>query len=118
MVSGREINFKKQQILDAIKGSYGITSNVAKRLNVTWETARKYINKWEETKQALINENEAFGDFVELKAMKRIDEDSEQMIRFYLATKFKNRGFSEKHEMELTGKDGDPIKFIEIGSSE
>lgn len=102
------MNISKEKILKAIKGSHGIISTVADKLKCEWHTAQTHINKHDETKQALIDENEAFGDFVELKAMGRIKDDSEQMIRFYLATKFKKRGFTERQE--ITGAEGSPIQ--------
>ena len=103
------MKISKEKILKAIKGSHGIISTIAGKLECDWHTAQTHINKHDETKQALIDEDEWFGDYVELKAMDRIDNNSEQMIRFYLATKYKKRGFTEKQEMELTGKDGGPI---------
>jgi hypothetical protein len=36
---GRKRKFKKQDILDALKGSYGIVSEVADKLGVDWHTA-------------------------------------------------------------------------------
>jgi len=108
----------QNKMMKAIKGSNGIISTIAKNLKCEWHTAKTYIDKWEETKQALKDEQETFGDFVESKAMERINEGSETMIRFYLGTLYKKRGFTEKTEMELTGKDGNPIQTENVDKLE
>lgn len=104
---GRHRNFKKKDVLDAIDGSYGIVSTVAAKLHCNWHTADEYIKKWPETLQALSDEEESKLDFVEGKAIKKINEDDGAMIRFYLATKGKKRGFTydEKLEADETAED-------------
>nr|DAF85422.1 MAG TPA: putative terminase small subunit [Siphoviridae sp. ctzm5103] len=104
---GRHRNFKKKDVLDAIDGSYGIVSTVAEKLHCNWHTADEYIKKWPETLQALSDEEESKLDFVEGKAIKKINEDDGAMIRFYLATKGKKRGFTydEKLEADETAED-------------
>lgn len=104
---GRHRNFKKKDVLDAIDGSYGIVSTVAAKLHCNWHTADEYIKKWPETLQALSDEEESKLDFVEGKAIKKINEGDGAMIRFYLATKGKKRGFTydEKLEVDETAED-------------
>lgn len=104
---GRHRNFKKKDVLDAIDGSYGIVSTVAAKLHCNWHTADEYIKKWSETLQALSDEEESKLDFVEGKAIKKINEGDGAMIRFYLATKGKKRGFTydEKLEADETAED-------------
>lgn len=104
---GRHRNFKTKDVLDAIDGSYGIVSTVAAKLHCNWHTADEYIKKWPETLQALSDEEESKLDFVEGKAIKKINEGDGAMIRFYLATKGKKRGFTydEKLEADETAED-------------
>jgi len=45
-------NYTIDQVLDAVNNSAGVMEYVAQKLNCTWDTARKYVNKWEETKEA------------------------------------------------------------------
>lgn len=98
---GRHRNFKKKDVLDAIDGSYGIVSTVAAKLHCNWHTADEYIKKWPETLQALNDEEESKLDFVEGKAIKKINEGDGSMIRFYLATKGKRRGFTYEDKLEV-----------------
>ena len=45
-------NYTTEQVLSAIGKSSGVMEYVAKHLGCTWETARNYVNKWPETKEA------------------------------------------------------------------
>ena len=49
--------------------------------------------------QAIKDEEEKTLDFVEGKAIKKINEGDGAMIRFYLATKGKKRGFTYDEKM-------------------
>ncbi len=97
---GKAANFTKEQILTAIKNSYGIVSNVAKKLKCDWNTARKYIDKYECTKKAFDDESEIILDIAENQLANKIKEGDTQMIKYMLATKGKVRGFVEKQEID------------------
>ena len=45
-------NYTTERVLSAIGKSSGVMEYVAKHLGCTWETARNYVNKWPETKEA------------------------------------------------------------------
>ena len=45
-------NYEMDQVLAAIATSAGVMSYVAVKLGCGWEAARKYVNKWPETKEA------------------------------------------------------------------
>jgi hypothetical protein len=94
---------KKENVLKAIKGSGGIVSTVAKKLNCDWHTASKYINRWEETKEAMQDENETILDMAEGTLFNAIKDSDVQAAKWILATKGKKRGYSEKHEIEHSG---------------
>ena len=99
---GRKRNYKKQEVLDAIKDSYGIMTDIAKRLKCNWHTADEYVKKWPETLQALADESENYLDLTESACIDRIKQGDGQMIRFVLATKGKKRGYGT----EDAGNDG------------
>lgn len=87
--------YKKADILEAIKGSGGIVSTVALALKCDWHTAKKNIDKYEETREALDGELETGLDKVEGKAYERAEDGDGAMIRFILATKGRKRGYGE-----------------------
>ena len=100
--------FSKQQVLAAIPDSYGIVSQIARKLNnCAWHTAWKYVNRWEETRQAYQDENERSLDFTEGQLLARIKDGDSSMIKFHLMTKGKHRGYVERQE--VTGAEGREI---------
>lgn len=104
---GRKRIVKEKELLAAIEGCRGIISTVAARLHVGWHTAERAINDSEKASEAMSDEEETTLDFVEGKAIQRINEGDGAMIRFYLATKGKKRGFTydEKLEADETAED-------------
>jgi transposase len=90
-----------ETIIEAIKGSGGIISTIAKRLNVSWHTADKYIQQSDETKEALADEREAILDMAEGALYGSIKEGNTQDAKWLLATKGRKRGFNEKIDIDL-----------------
>jgi len=91
---GRNSRITIKELLPAIKGSRAFISVVAERLGCDWHTADKAIRRFPAAIRALEDEKETALDFVEGKAFSRIAEGDGAMIRFYLATKGKARGFT------------------------
>jgi hypothetical protein len=104
---GRKRILKKNELLEAIKGSYGIISTIAARLHCNWHTVDETIKLYPECMQALADENETVLDFTESKAIERIKDGDGTMIRFMLATKGKKRGYTyeDKLEDDAAGED-------------
>ncbi len=101
--------FSKEQVLEATKGCFGIVSTVAKRLDgCAWGTARKYIDRWAETRAAYADESERALDLSESQLLKAVQAGDGPMIRFHLATKGKQRGYTERHE--VAGVEGQPVE--------
>jgi hypothetical protein len=105
---GAPRNFTKKDILEAIKGSGGIVSTIAKKLDCRWSTANKYINEWPETKQAIEDETQTILDMCEGAIYKSVKEGNTQDAKWVLATKGKLRGFTERQE--ISGPNGGPIQ--------
>jgi len=101
----REQRFTKSKILKAIEGSGGIISNIASNLCCDWHTANKYANMYNETILALESESETLIDNAENAMHNLISSGDGMMIRYYLSTKGKKRGYVEKqvHEIEAGG---------------
>ena len=102
----------KEMVLEAIKGSGGIVSTVSKRLDCAWSTARTHIDKWDETKAAFDDERQAILDMAEGVIYNSIKEGNSQDAKWILATLGKNRGFSEKHEVEHSGATTQQVEII------
>ena len=103
--------FDKEQVLAAIKGSMGIISKIAHNLDgCAWGTANKYVNRWAETRAAYADESERALDLSESQLLKAVQAGDGPMIRFHLATKGKQRGYTERHE--VTGAEGGAVRVI------
>ena len=115
---GRKRILKKKELLDAIKGSYGIISTIAGRLHCDWHTVDDTIKLYPEAIRAIADEKEATLDFVEGKAISRINEGDGTMIRFYLATKGRQRGYTYDEKLEADEAAEDNELTIEIVDGE
>ena len=104
---GRKKIVKEKELLAAIVDSRGFYSVIAERLGVAWATVKSAIEESSAAKLAIQAEEEKTLDFVEGKAIARIKADDGAMIRFYLATKGKKRGYTydEKLEADETAED-------------
>ena len=91
-------------ILSAIQGSGAVMSTVAKRLKVDWYTAKKYVEAEEITASAFLAEGETVLDMCESTLQSAVKAKDTAAAKWLLATKGKKRGYSEKHEVEHTGK--------------
>ena len=97
---GRKKSIKEKDLLAAIEDSNGFVTTIAARLHCSWHAADNAIKASAAALQAIKDEEEKTLDFVEGKAIKKINEGDGAMIRFYLATKGKKRGFSYEEKLE------------------
>ena len=100
----KEININIELVLEAIKDSGAVMSTIADRLGVSWHTAKKQIDKHEETQEAYRDEEEITLDKAESALHRAIEKDDIQAAKWLLATKGKKRGYSEKHQVEHSGQ--------------
>ena len=91
---GRKKSIKEKDLLAAIEDSNGFVTTIAARLHCSWHAADNAIKASAAALQTIKDEEEKTLDFVEGKAIKKINEGDGAMIRFYLATKGKKRGFT------------------------
>ena len=104
---GRKKSIKEKDLLAAIEDSNGFVTTIAARLHCSWHAADNAIKASALALQAIKDEEEKTLDFVEGKAITKINEGDGAMIRFYLATKGKKRGYTydEKLEADETEED-------------
>ena len=97
---GRKKSIKEKDLLAAIEDSNGFVTTIAARLHCSWHAADNAIKASALALQAIKDEEEKTLDFVEGKAIKKINEGDGAMIRFYLATKGKKRGYTYEDKLE------------------
>ena len=105
---------KQQDVLDAIKDSGGIIATIARRLHCNWNTAKTYCDKWESTKIALQEEKETTLDTAELKIIDAIKAGDTNIIKWFLSTKGKERGYTTdlKTTLQLNKEPDDPLHIV------
>lgn len=95
----------KRRFAEAVKGSGGILQQIANKLQVNRSSVYNFIKKHPEyTKKLIFQAEEEIGDFAETALIQKIKEKDGSSIKWYLATKHKNRGYIERQEIEHTGK--------------
>lgn len=114
---GAPLRFTKEQVLEAIDGCGGIVLPVSRRLGCAWDSAKKFIDKWAETRQAFENERATFLDSCEsvlvrnvqlaLKAQAGGDIADSSDAKWVVSRLGKERGWAERQE--ITGADGENI---------
>ena len=93
MAGRHKRGYSKKRVLEAISGSRGIVSTVASNLQCDWHTADRYIKEYPEAVKALEEEGETMLDTAENKAYELMELGDGAMVRFYLSTKGRKRGY-------------------------
>ena len=101
--------YRAQEFIDAIPGTGGIISRIAGKVGCSWHTAKKYIEAYPTVTQAYVNECESVLDKAESVILDRIDEQDEQIAKWYLMMKGDRRGYTQRQQVEHTGPEGGPI---------
>jgi hypothetical protein len=89
-------------VLEAVRGSGGIVSVVAKKLDVHWGVAKKVIEEHPETVQAFQEERERVLDMGEQHLLRKISEGDLPTIKWYMGRIGKDRGYSTRNEVIST----------------
>jgi hypothetical protein len=104
---GNKPQFTAQQFIDAIPGTGGIITAIARKAGCTWHTAKNYIESHPSVKMAYDAECEGILDLAEVKLIEAIKSGDFPAIKYILSTKGKTRGYVERQE--VTGVEDKPI---------
>lgn len=110
--------YKTQDFINAIPGTGGIVSSIARKVGCVWNTANVWIQK-PTVKRAYDDECEAVIDTAEgvvigniqaaVRKQQKGIKDGDPVIvdsadaKWYLSRKGKRRGYADKQEIEQTG---------------
>lgn len=98
-----------QRIIKAIKNSEGgLLTAVAERAKLNYSTVWRYARDYPSVKEALQEAKEKLLDFAESKLYTAIKKGELVAILFFLKTKGKARGYTERQE--IVGADGKPME--------
>ena len=101
--------YTAQQFIDAITDSAGIISTIAKRVGCDWHTAKKYITTRPTIEQAYDDECQKVLDLAETVVLQSLRNKDEQMAKWYLTMKGRERGYAQTQRNEVTGAGGGAI---------
>lgn len=87
---------RKEDFLKAFNAGYGIILTACEAVNISRSTYYKWMREDSEFKEKVEEIQESQVDFVESKLIKAIEANDTTAIIFYLKTKGKKRGYSEK----------------------
>ena len=88
--------YTKTQVLEAIETSGGVMAVVQRRLGcASWETARKYVEKWKETPAAFLAESCIINDLARSVVIKDIQGGNVQTAKWWLERRVREE-FSDK----------------------
>ena len=109
--------YTAQEFIEAIPGSSGIISTIAKRVGCRWQTAQSYINDYPTIKAAFDAERESLLDIAESVLANNIKVALLQQqlgkgtvtadstdAKWLLSRLGKHRGYAEKQEVEHSGE--------------
>lgn len=103
--------YTARQFIDAIPGTGGIISAIAKRVGCDWTTAKKYIYEYPTIKQAYDDECEAVADMAESVLIQSIKAGDTADAKWYLS-RIRRGKYAERHE--VTGADGEKLAAVTI----
>lgn len=97
----------KARFLTNFEKSLGVISTACKQTKITRQTYYNWINSDDEFKEQVNDIQEAQKDYVESKLIENIEKNDTTAIIFYLKTKAKDRGYTNKEEIEVSTKPQD-----------
>lgn len=102
--------YKNSDFEEAIKGSGGIMSAVAKRVGCDWQTAQRFIKNSDKLAKMFEAEREIVLDMAESTLFNSIRAGDTSDAKWLLSRLGKERGYAERKE--LTGADGEPVEVL------
>jgi len=97
-----ENQFTAKQFIDAIPGTGGIISTIAKRVGCNWHTAQKYITEYATIAKAYMDECAIIDDLAVSTVMKSIKDGDVATAKWWLAKK-RSKEFGDHLDVNATG---------------
>lgn len=99
-------SYKAQQFIDAIPGTGGVVTTIARIVGCDWHTAKKYIDGYATIKRAYEDECERVLDKAEHNVIAPIldgQDEEARLSKWYLTMKGGDRGYAPKQRQEISG---------------
>ena len=106
-------HIKKETLLKALEKSLGVVTIACKKADIPRSTYYKWLKDDEEFRQQVQEIENVALDFAESQIHQQIQDNSTAATIFFLKTKGKSRGYTEKSELDVTSG-GKSITDIKI----
>jgi hypothetical protein len=112
-------HIKKESLIAALEQSLGVVTIACKKSDVPRSTYYKWLKEDEEFRNKVKEIENVALDFAESQLHQQISDNSTAATIFYLKTKGKKRGYTEKNELDITsgGKSITDIKIEVIDTN-
>ncbi len=101
-------NYSKKQVLEAAEESDGVMEYVAEKLGCCWETAKRYVEKWEETKEAFTVAECRLHALAYRSFIDEVEKGTRWAVERVLDTTARRNGHGliDRQKIDHTSKDG------------
>ena len=103
--------YTTEQIIDALKATNGLISLAAKKLGCSPRTIYKRAEDVQAVRQTIDESRDELVDHAELALRRAILDGESWAVALTLKTLGRHRGYVERHEQEITGKDGEKLEI-------
>ena len=107
---GTRQKFTQAQVIDALRETKGMVYLAAKRLGCEAQTIYNYRDRYPAVRAEMEQQDGEVDDAAEMKLYQAIIAGEPWAVQFRLRTKGKGRGYVERVEQDIRGKDGGPIQ--------
>lgn len=104
---------KKDAMVKALEKSLGVASVACQKVGISRDTHYRWLKTDEAYKEAVMSVKNLAIDFAESMLLENIKDKKESSIFFYLKTQAKNRGYTERQEIDLGNDNYFRIEIIE-----
>ena len=95
-------HIKKETLLKALEKSLGVVTIACKKADIPRSTYYKWLKDDEDFREQVKEIENVALDFAESQLHKQISDNSTAATIFFLKTKGKTRGYTEKSELDIT----------------
>ena len=100
----------KEAMLDALKKTLGIVTSACQKADISRQTHYDWLKSDPIYKSRVDEIAEMAIDFVETKMFEGVNNNDSGLIKYYLSTKGKSRGYVERQENRQVDGEGNDIK--------
>jgi len=106
----RTRRFKQEDVINALAKSGGLKGPAASILRCSRHTVTRYIERYPAVQEAYEDAVQDTVDLAQSKMIALVKREDWRAIRFLLVTLGKDRGFTERTEIQAVGENGEALR--------